>query len=372
MRYLKLFSKICLGALLAALFVSGAAALHAEYPSEQLPASQRRGGIWGAYHIHSIASDGRGDLSEIARAAAKAGLSFVIVTDHNLPRVSPPRYQNGVLVISGTELSTHMGHLVALGVPDGLQSVDYQNPVAWVRRRGGQAFLAHPVQPRMPWSNWEVAEEATGLELYSADTMLREAQQHPFSRLLPAAAMYLFNPVHALYSLVAAQPDATSRLLSLSQKAPKVSLCSVDAHGMPPYELVFRLMALKLPGAAELPKDPQVAADRVMSALASGELQCVFRPLGDADDFLLSALAPGRRAKVGDTLEVKLNEEEWPHAEVRLSGPARAVEGGRRIELLEPGPVAVEVWRDAPGLFWGSVKKPWIVLSPFLVQPAAP
>ena len=36
----------------------------------------------GAFHIHSVRSDGSGTVDEIATAAARAGLQFIILTDH--------------------------------------------------------------------------------------------------------------------------------------------------------------------------------------------------------------------------------------------------------------------------------------------------
>ena len=38
--------------------------------------------VRGAYHVHSQRSDGTGTLDEVAAAAARAGLQFVVVTDH--------------------------------------------------------------------------------------------------------------------------------------------------------------------------------------------------------------------------------------------------------------------------------------------------
>ena len=37
----------------------------------------------GAIHIHSLFSDGTGDLNTIVKAAKKSGLDWIIVTDHN-------------------------------------------------------------------------------------------------------------------------------------------------------------------------------------------------------------------------------------------------------------------------------------------------
>src|SRR5437867_2518892 len=76
--------------------------------------------IRGAYHVHSSASDGRGTVDEIAAAAGRAGLDFVIFTDHNLEEIPVPRIVGGVALVFGVEESTPTGHVVALGVDRGL------------------------------------------------------------------------------------------------------------------------------------------------------------------------------------------------------------------------------------------------------------
>ena len=38
--------------------------------------------VRGAFHIHSSRSDGSGSVAAIAAAAARAGLQFIILTDH--------------------------------------------------------------------------------------------------------------------------------------------------------------------------------------------------------------------------------------------------------------------------------------------------
>ena len=56
--------------------------------------------VFGAYHVHSARSDGSGTPDEIAAAAARAGLRFVILTDHGdaTRAPDPPAYRHGVLV----------------------------------------------------------------------------------------------------------------------------------------------------------------------------------------------------------------------------------------------------------------------------------
>jgi len=59
------------------------------------------GTIPGILHIHSTRSDGRGTIDDIARAAAGAGLKFIVVTDHGdgTRAPDPPTYKNGVLCL---------------------------------------------------------------------------------------------------------------------------------------------------------------------------------------------------------------------------------------------------------------------------------
>src|SRR5215217_7495602 len=81
-------------------------------PSLRLP-------VRGAIHIHTRRSDGTGTVDDVARAASRAGLKFVILTDHGDGTREPdtPTYRNGVLCIDAVEISTASGHVVALGLP---------------------------------------------------------------------------------------------------------------------------------------------------------------------------------------------------------------------------------------------------------------
>jgi hypothetical protein len=75
--------------------------------------------VVGAVHVHTQRSDGSGTPELVAKAAARAGLNFVIVTDHGdgTRTPDPPAYRFGVLCIDAVEISTSEGHYVALGIP---------------------------------------------------------------------------------------------------------------------------------------------------------------------------------------------------------------------------------------------------------------
>jgi hypothetical protein len=357
------------------------AASFAHYPLHGSPAPALPGGAdkaWqprGAYHLHSTSSDGRGTPSQIAQAAQKAGLQFIVITDHNLQTLPPPTYDQGVLVINGVELSTPAGHLVALGTLRGLSRLEREGDV--VRRVAdldGFSFVAHPVQRKRPWTDREGALRATGMELYSADSLLREAMRAPFSVLAPALGAYLSNPTHALMIAIRPQPEATARLLELSSRAPKVALCAHDAHGFPPYLLEFQAFSLYLPEHPELagrwPSSPWEAARVVIDDLSRGAAYCGFDALASAQGFRLEGLrADARVARVGDRLRLLLPPSAPGEASVRVWGPARLEPDGRTVSLEGPGPVQIEVWLPAPGRFFGTEWKPWIVPSPILVRP---
>ncbi len=101
-------------------------------------------------HVHTDASpDGRSPLAAIARAARRAGLDAVAVTDHDLCTPVPETLE-GVLLIPGCEVSTAAGHVTGLFLerPLDLAALGRLPPpeeaAAAIRAAGGLAVLAHP------------------------------------------------------------------------------------------------------------------------------------------------------------------------------------------------------------------------------------
>ena len=109
----------------------------------------------GHLHIHSIFSDGSATVSEIAADAAKAGLDFITITDHNtlegLDRGLEGRHE-GVLVFFGTEINMRKNHYLAFGVREKVpqNEEDPQQVIDAVNDLGGFGYLAHPVEKSNP------------------------------------------------------------------------------------------------------------------------------------------------------------------------------------------------------------------------------
>ena len=148
----------------------------------------------GAYHIHSDRSDGSGTVDAIAAAAARAGLQFIILTDHgDGTRVARSAgYRSGVLTIDAVELNTTGGHYVALGLP----ATPYPlagtpaDVIEDVHRLGGFGIAAHPGSPRpsLRWQDWDAPFD--GLEWINADSEWRDEPWMPLGARaadLPAA-----------------------------------------------------------------------------------------------------------------------------------------------------------------------------------------
>jgi len=368
-----LIAALLFGAPIAYAAVFALASAFAQY--SPAPKSISAGQFRGAYHVHSTASDGKGTPEQIAKAAREAGIQFVVLTDHNVESIPPPRIEAGVLLIFGVEVSSAAGHVVALGSRALTSTERSSNPIHLVHRIGGHTVVAHPIQRKRPWTDWEAAREADGLELYSADSMLRSSLAHPLGQMLPALGAYLVNRRHGLMLLVQDQPEARQKLIGLSSEGPKVALCALDAHGWPAYQTEFELLSMYLPAHPEWsngwPADPKQAAREVISDLVSGRAYCGFNALGDPSDFRIDGLEGNRRQSVvGTQLRINLPPHAPAGTVLRIWGPGQLGSDGRSVLLTGAGPMEIEVWSPGPGRLLGTELKPWIVTSPIWVRPA--
>jgi hypothetical protein len=136
-------------------------------PAARRTARLRRGVGWyrGDLHTHTVYSDGRRQLAEMADAAVSAGLDFIVSTEHNTNSANRAWAANAsdvVEVVAGEEVTTRHGHWLAVGLPPG-GWVDWRygprdgvftGYAARVRADGGLVVAAHPSVP-LPGCAWE-------------------------------------------------------------------------------------------------------------------------------------------------------------------------------------------------------------------------
>ena len=342
-------------------------------PSPPLEGAAPRDGLVrapGVVHVHTTLSDGSGTPEHVARAAREAGLSFVVITDHNTDAARPlSGYRDGVLVLVGAELSTHQGHLVGLGMrpltfPVG---VDARNALDDVHHLGGAAFAAHPASPRddLRWSGWELGG-AWGLEVLNLDSQWRRAS---WAALLAGLAAYPFDASRALASGLDRPRAAIERWDALLRRRDVAGLAGVDAHGFPSYGRLFRVLRnhvlLDAPLSGEAARD----AAAVREALARGRSYMALDALGAAGGFFFHAIRGDETWQMGDTVA--------PASDLRLRAGGRLPRGAR-IELyrngerIAAGRGAIEAPADRPGTYRVEVglagrDAPWILSNPIYV-----
>ena len=100
-------------------------------------------------HVHSTHSDGTGTVAQIARAAARAGVDVVLLTDHDTlaaKRAGEERWYGDVLVLVGEEVSPiNRDHFLAFGIDKEIsRRLSGPEICAAVRAAGGFGFAAHP------------------------------------------------------------------------------------------------------------------------------------------------------------------------------------------------------------------------------------
>jgi hypothetical protein len=345
-------------------------------------------------HMHTYYSDGHYTHGEIARAALKTGIDVVIVTDHNVLVKGPEDYyrdgERRALLLVGEEVhdqgrDPQKNHLLVIGANRELATLahDPQLLLEAVRKAGGLAFIAHPVDPAAPavgegdisWEDWQV-QGFTGLELWNAFS--------EFKTLLKTrlhAVYYAFNPKRIAHGPL---PDALRKWDELLNQGRRiVAIGGSDAHALParmgplrrtlfPYEFHFRSVNTHLLVPSGLSGD--VADDRrqVLEAFRDGHAFIGYDLPAPTRGFRFTAQGKDCQAWMGDeisckngvTLQVRLPRR----AECHLLKDGKALKTWTGRETCthitsEPGVYRVEVFIDYMGR-----KRGWIYSNPIYVR----
>ncbi|HEY2297709.1 MAG TPA: CehA/McbA family metallohydrolase [Jatrophihabitans sp.] len=125
-----------------------------QYPPQQVRGTGK-GWYRGDSHLHTVYSDGRRTPDQVAAGARAAGLDFMVTTDHNTSSshaVWGPLSGPDLLIVTGEEITTRNGHVLALGVTPGhwidwryrARDGEFADIADEVHKDGGIIVPAHP------------------------------------------------------------------------------------------------------------------------------------------------------------------------------------------------------------------------------------
>ncbi len=355
------------------------------------PSPGGRATATGAVHLHTRRSDGTGSVDEVAAAAARAGLDFVVVTDHGdaTRRPDPPAYLHGVLVIDAVEISADGGHYVALGLPRAPYPLggDARDVAADVARLGGFGFVAHPGSPKpgLRWLDWLAPFD--GIEWLNGDSEWRD---EPWSALALGMGQYFVRAPEALASLLDRPESVLARWDAITGHRRVVAIAGSDAHArlglrasadpypsgafirLPSYEAAFRTLAVVVDLNAPRTRTAGRDATAILAALRAGHVSSVVTALAAPAHLDVTASSGEYRARAGDSLPLDGPVQITAH----LDGPP-----GTQLVLLRRGqPLLVASAPDLrftapaePAVYRvearlprapGSPAVPWVVSNP--------
>ncbi len=332
----------------------------------------------GNLHVHTTRSDGTGTFAQLAEAARRAELDWLIITDHNTFALEEQGWRDGVLLLVGQELHEwdqspllearssgvsaerkQRNHLLVLGAHADLAVYAYDPALALQKAHaaGGLCVLAHPYEhsgayahePEINWERWDLADQADGLELWN---YMSEFKAHLSSALgALVAAVWPRLVMRGPYSETLARWDA------LLGERPCVGLGGSDAHAVEyslgplrrrvfPYEVLFRMLNVHALVEGEWSGDLAADEARLLTALRAGCCYIAYDGLCDGSGFEFALHSgTGQVLPMGATVH-------WPcdgallastpasaRMELWHNGRLAAVHSGRELTwpVVEPG-----------------------------------
>jgi hypothetical protein len=347
----------------------------------------------GNLHMHTPYSDGHGTHEDIARAALKTGIDFVVVTDHNIWVDGLDGYRtfagNKVLLLVGEEIhdqtrDPQKNHLLVYETFKELSYLapDPQELLDAVVETGGLAFLAHPVDPEakafhesdLSWVDWDVDGYA-GIELWN---YMSEFKSH--LRSFPQALYYAYSPTQVAQGPF---PQALARWDSLLARGKRVvAIGGADAHAFPvsvgplkrvlfPYEHHFRTVNTHVITDDHLGDDPEIDRKLLFSSIRRGHCFVGYDLPASTRGFRFSAIGDQGQVIMGDQLRIGFG------VTLQVKLPRRA-----NLRLLRNG-VSVAQWDDTeagvhtatePGayraeahIFYKGKMRGWIFSNPIYI-----
>lgn len=282
-------------------------------------------------HMHTRYSDGHGNHQDILKAAQRAGIDAVVVSDHNVwvdgiegyHRDTSNGGEKPILMLVGEEVhdqarKPQKNHLLIFGAGRELATYAHkpQQLIRNAKDAGGLTFLAHPVDSSAPafgeddlsWVDWDV-DGFTGIELWNGLSEFKSLLKSKFHALF-----YAYNP-----KFIACEPFPETlkkwdELLETGKRV--VAIGGSDAHALPasmgplkrvlfPYEFHFRSINTHIWTPKPLSGDQKGDTNMVLEALRCGHVFIGYDLPASTRGFRFSAHHEGGVAWMGDEVSIE-------------------------------------------------------------------
>ncbi len=349
--------------------------------------------VVGNIHMHTPYSDGALYHADLARAALRAGLDFICVTDHNVYVRGVERYyaspdgRQSLMLLVSEEIHDQIrepqkNHLLAFGIDREFSTLaqDPQRLTDSIRASGGFAYLAHPHEvaapligePDLGWVDWQVSGYS-GIELWNYMSEFKSLLKNPLAMLY-----YAFNPARGIRG--PRQPTLALWDERLARGQHLAVLGGSDAHGQTysagpikrvvfPYEYLFGAVNTHL--LLEQPLSSDFALDRgaVLDALRRGCGWVAYDLPASTRNFRMWAESDGRRLEMGEAgamapagARIIASLPRKAHLKLIRAGDGMIWEGHNdRVDcaVSQPGAYRLEAWMRFHGRERG-----WIFSNP--------
>ncbi|WP_337865172.1 PHP domain-containing protein [Ignavibacterium sp.] len=329
----------------------------------------------GAIHIHSVFSDGTGEVPEIANYANEVGLDYIILTDHNTVRALKEGYEKwygNTLLLVGCEINDkeNKNHFLAFGINEAFSTrTPAKKYVSKVNELGGIGFIAHPHEkrthkehPAYPWVDWEI-DNFTGIEIWNhmsewVENLTEENKYRSF--------------LHPLRTITSPPKETLKVWDELNLKRRVVGIGGIDAHAHKynlvgfleveifPYKVLFKSIRTHVLLEKELKKgksqkDIDAAKWSIYNALRDGRCFVANDYVSESKGFRFYAEHKGKIYNMGETIPASKNIlfHVWlpgTESEIRLIRNGHLVELIKGItaefEINRKGAYRVEIHKD--------------------------
>ncbi|MBN1483192.1 MAG: PHP domain-containing protein [Chloroflexia bacterium] len=334
-------------------------------------------GYPGALHIHSSYSDGTAKIPRIAKAARDAGLSWILISDHDTLAGLENReagWYDGTAVMVGYEVTPPDSHYLVAGLEELLPpSLPSGELVEAVREKGGRGFVLHPdekagsyFKPPFPWKDRSV-RGFDGIEIWNYMSQWTEGitERNRYARFL--------CPLLAVKGPSRDVLDWWDELLAEGERVSAIG--GLDVHGtihqlwgrfplqVFPYRRQFGTIVNHIVLRRPLSQRWSEACGQILDSLAEGHSYLAYEALGKARGFRFLAERDGQQWTLGEEVPaggpVRLGVHcpRWARIHIVYNGRTLRRTWGQILqsEVQQPGAYRVEAYRFG---------RPWLYSNP--------